>query len=294
MKKHITIPILTCLSILAYAETAYAWGPVTHIGLGEFALGQLAALPAGIAAILNRHRIAYLFGNIAADIVFAKKLSRVKQFCHHWSTGFGLLESAANDRDKAFAYGYLAHLAADTVAHNKFVPYQILKSRSSINFGHLYWELRADALANPDLPSRLREVLAHNHDSHHRNLRSRIKGTFLPYNMNRALFHRLSKMGLSDNVHRTIGMWERHPRWILPQTVLKGYVGEASDRIISLLTQGSRSAITKEDPNGTSTLMQITVGKRNLRRLQRQGVRTHQHINETSATLLPAKNLEHP
>ena len=94
------------------ADQALAWGPATHIGLASTMWEYLSVLPAAVAAVLARHRIAYLYGSIAADIVFAKRLSRVKQFCHHWSTAFRMLDSAADGRAKAFAYGYLSHLAA--------------------------------------------------------------------------------------------------------------------------------------------------------------------------------------
>ncbi|MGB2985741.1 MAG: zinc dependent phospholipase C family protein, partial [Phycisphaerae bacterium] len=134
--------IVALVCLLGQANEAFAWGPATHMGLAASALEHLLLVPAAVAAVLARHRIAFFYGNIATDIVFAKRLSRVKQFCHHWSTGFRLLDTAEDDRAKAFAYGYLSHLAADTVAHGKYVPRQIVVSQCSVNFGHFYWELR--------------------------------------------------------------------------------------------------------------------------------------------------------
>ena len=43
-------------------------------------LGQLTFLPAAVAALLSRYRRDYLFGNLAADLVIAKRLSRIKLF----------------------------------------------------------------------------------------------------------------------------------------------------------------------------------------------------------------------
>jgi len=43
---------------------------------------------------------------------------------------------------RAFAFGYLAHLAADTVAHNYFVPRQLAVTSSTSSLGHSYWESR--------------------------------------------------------------------------------------------------------------------------------------------------------
>ena len=147
------VVILACL--LGQTKEALAWGPATHVGLAASILEHLELLPGAVAAVLARRKIAYFYGNIAADVVFAKRWSRIKQFCHHWSTAFSLLDAARNDRAQAFAYGYLSHLAADTVAHGKYVPRQIAVSQWPVNFGHFYWELRGCApprhRANRDL-----------------------------------------------------------------------------------------------------------------------------------------------
>jgi hypothetical protein len=40
--------------------------------------------------------------------------------------------------------GYLSHLAADTIAHNWYVPRQLLLTSSTKGLGHSYWEARMD------------------------------------------------------------------------------------------------------------------------------------------------------
>ena len=87
--------------VLCAAPDAYAWCSTTHVELARTTLANLGLLPAAIAALLARHRIAYVYGSIAADLVFAKKLSRVRQFCHHWSTGFRLLDAAPDGSSRA-------------------------------------------------------------------------------------------------------------------------------------------------------------------------------------------------
>ena len=74
MLPHNLIAALTALvvyTILSPAE-AYAWGPATHIHLAHEMLGHLALLPATVAGILSRFAADFVFGNIAADVVFAK------------------------------------------------------------------------------------------------------------------------------------------------------------------------------------------------------------------------------
>jgi hypothetical protein len=51
---------------------------------------------------------------------------------------------ARTDFERAFILGYLGHLAADTIAHNHFVPYHLARYARTKGLGHLYWEMNAD------------------------------------------------------------------------------------------------------------------------------------------------------
>lgn len=281
---------LAVLALLLVAEPAVAWGPATHIGLAESILDRLTLLPPAVAAILGRHRLAYLYGSIAADIVFAKRLSRIKQFCHHWSTAFRLLGSTRDDRDRSFAYGYLSHLAADTVAHGKFVPRQILLNGGRINFGHIYWELRADEAVPQAMWARLRDLLDENHDQHHCALARHMTETLLVYPLNRMLFDRINTVSARRSFRRTIDFWSRHSRWYLSPKLLEGYQGECLDRIMSILTEGRGSALVREDPNGTSAFMQLRAHRRYLRRLRIRGLPVHGRRREAAMALAPDRS----
>jgi len=273
--------------VLVCADHALAWGPATHIELAGTILDRIALLPAAIGAILARNGIAYFYGNIAADIVFAKRWSRVKQFCHHWSTAFQLLDTADNDRATAFAYGYLSHLAADTVAHGKFVPRQIVVSESSVNFGHFYWELRADVLQPESSWMLLEQIIAGDHTDHHAALERHITDTFLSYELNRLLFERMSALHVRQGLRRTMHVWSRFSRWDLSPELMAGYRNECLDRIQSVLTEGASSPLLREDPNGTSALMQLRVRRREVRRMKRVGIPVERRLLEAAVGLAP-------
>jgi hypothetical protein len=51
---------------------------------------------------------------------------------------------ATTPAEEAFCLGYLSHLAADTIAHNHFVPYHLARYARTRGLGHLYWEMMAD------------------------------------------------------------------------------------------------------------------------------------------------------
>jgi len=131
--------ILLVVAFLLVPASAFAWGPLTHIYLGNelFSLGAL--LPAGILEIIRRYRKDFLYGNIMADIILGKKYLPDEKSSHSWEVGFDLLNAARTAQQKAFVYGYLCHLAADTVAHNSYTV-------DKKNIGHTILEMKADSI----------------------------------------------------------------------------------------------------------------------------------------------------
>src|SRR6476620_10374622 len=111
---------------LLIPPAAHAWTPGTHIYLGESVLGNLGQLPAAMADLLRAYPFDFLYGNIAADSSIAKHYAPLGRHCHYWHVGQEIHDLAATDGLRAFGLGYLCHLAADTVAHNYFVPRQLL------------------------------------------------------------------------------------------------------------------------------------------------------------------------
>ena len=80
--------------ILLSPEALWAWGPGTHIALGEGVLASLYLLPPAVRTILESHPLHFLYGSIAADISFAKKYVPEGRHCHHWHMGEEILSTA--------------------------------------------------------------------------------------------------------------------------------------------------------------------------------------------------------
>jgi len=158
--------ILACLFVALLPDQALAWGPGVHLALGNTVLSNLGCLPPLLATIISRHREAFLYGSLSADI-FIGKGTRIKPgHSHNWVTGFKLLKSAGNTRVAAYAYGYLTHLTADVVAHNYFVPNALASMKSGSKLSHVYVEAQADrrfrneqetALALLRMPNRVQD-----------------------------------------------------------------------------------------------------------------------------------------
>ncbi len=57
--------------------------------------------------------------------------------CHYWHVGQEIHDRRDSDALRAFGLGYLCHLSADTVAHNFYVPRQLLLTSSTAGDGPL-------------------------------------------------------------------------------------------------------------------------------------------------------------
>jgi len=114
--------VLAGVALVLLPSAAYAWTPGTHVFLGEAVMRSLDLLPSAIAELLRAYPYDFLYGSIAADTSIAKKYAPVGRHCHSWTVGLEIYDGAEDDPLRAFALGYLAHLAADAVAHNYFVP----------------------------------------------------------------------------------------------------------------------------------------------------------------------------
>jgi hypothetical protein len=274
--------------LLIPAVEALAWGPATHVKLASDLLGQLHLLPAALAGILARNARDYLFGNLAADMVVAKKLSRVKQFCHHWNTGFAILKDARTDGSRAFALGYLSHLAADTVAHGKFLPRQMTLTRSTVSFGHLYWELRADATIGPFYWERLREVLKQAFEDHQASLSIRLTDTFLPFSVNWRLFYRMNRFVSRRLLRQTMDRWYSLSRWQLSDQLMREYRAECLERMLDVVIHQRDSLVLNEDPNGNAALAYTRHQRRQLRQVSRSGLVMPHILYEAAASHAPS------
>src|SRR5512145_3368295 len=131
--------VLYLLGLLLIPSFTFAWGPLTHMYLGNEILSLSPLLPAGICGLIRKYRQDFLYGNLMADSIIGKKYLPDDKCSHSWDVGLRLLNHAETDPEKAFAYGYMSHLAADTVAHE-------ILTEDMKNMEHTWAELKADSM----------------------------------------------------------------------------------------------------------------------------------------------------
>jgi len=234
--------------------SALAWTPGTHIFLGEAVLRSLSALPSGIAELLRAFPIEFLYGSIAADTSIAKKYAPVGRHCHSWTVGFEILEKAADERIQSFAYGYLAHLAADAVAHNYFVPrYLIIASRTS-GLGHSYWESRFEMHLGTAYSHRARDVLVRDHASEDEHLDRILSPTIFSTQTNRRIFRGMVYVTDTESWQRIFQIAAVNSRWDLHGNEVGRYMERSYDFIMDFLSRIDHSEPHSLDPSGEEAL----------------------------------------
>jgi hypothetical protein len=248
--------IAVALALLALLpEHAFAFGPATHVFLGRTLLDMLHVLPVPLAELLRSHPQSFLYGTMAADISFAKKYVPAGRHCHFWHVGEEILTEAKNDRLRAVAYGYLTHLAADTIAHNYFVPRQLLLTSSSKAVGHGYWEHRLDAQLGEPFGSLARQVvLDYDHSEADHLFDSVLSGTIFSFETNRRIFRGMIRMQDNDRWKAVFDRVLQNSRWDLPSPTIESYTSRAFDFVVDYLLRRRESLPAQLDPTGEFNL----------------------------------------
>ena len=279
---------LVAAIVLGWPNDALAWGPVTHLVHGSQVLDSLSILGPALQEILREHRFSYLYGCVAADIVQGKKYTRsLYTHCHCWPVGWQIAEAARGEREQAFAYGYLSHLAGDVYSHNHFVPVQLVVSYQARALRHVYWEARFDAAQARDRSRLLRAVFEHRYPDCDRLVERVVERTLFSFKTNKRIF---SSVMAVQRLEQWQGMMRRlseRSRYPLPGSEVDRFNELCVGAIQDLLARGHRSSCQHADPTGREALTRAATLRRKLRALKRRGQMTEAIVAELRA-LAPA------
>lgn len=247
---------LAALVLVAFLpEPAWAWGPATHIYLGATLLEHLTLLPEGVRALIAAYPNHFLYGSLAADISLAKKYVPEGRHCHHWHIGEEIYARARTEPLRAVGLGYLAHLAADTIAHNYFVPRQLLLTSSTKGLGHSYWEARMDTQMGEPWSRRARHVVMHHdHSAADAHLDEVLSATLFSFRVNRRIFRGMIRVQDNDRWHSVFGTIVSNSRWELTPVTTRAYVERSFDYVVDYLCRRERSIPAGLDPIGDRNL----------------------------------------
>jgi hypothetical protein len=257
---------------LALPSEALAWGPITHLVHGWQIAENISILPSALQELLHVHRLAYLYGCVGADITQARKYARnLYSHCHHWSVGFKVLSAARTDEERAFALGYLSHLAADVYSHNHYVPVQLIASFPARTLGHVYWEVRFDTLQDHRMRKLPQRVLARTYPDCDALVEREVERTLFSFRTNKRIFDSVMALHQYDRWHRMMGRVSARSRYALPKSVVTEYNDRCVAAITDVLIRGEGAACTALDPTGHDALTRATRVRRQLRALSYKG-----------------------
>ncbi len=220
----------------------------------------------------------------------AKKYAPVGRHCHSWHVGFEIYDGAADGPLRAFGLGYLAHLAADVVAHNYFVPRQLALTSTTTGFGHSYWESRFEAHLGERPGHRAVELLLLDHSRSDEHLDRILSPTIFSTQTNRRIFRGMVYASDTESWQRIMQLVSENSRWDLAEHDVAAYVARSYDFVMDLLQRLDHSEPYALDPAGHEPLQQA---KRVRRAALRKGSDLHLIEDAERQFGLPASPLKY-
>lgn len=234
--------VLFFLGVMFIPSSVFAWGPLSHIYFGSEIMAFSPLIPAGIYSIIRKYKQDFLYGNLMADIIIGKKYMPRERNSHSWKVGLSLLESSSSKQQKAFSYGYLSHLAADTVAHR-------ILTQHKRNIGHTFYEMKADSIVDK---SYWFQALAIDKRVQRRNdvfLEQSLDRFLFSFKTNKRIFKGVFILSLfnngkmSDFIDNNI-----YTRNVPDRRQIETLHEKSIDRILDVLNKGEKSKVLKESP----------------------------------------------
>ncbi|MGH7475881.1 MAG: zinc dependent phospholipase C family protein [Longimicrobiales bacterium] len=247
--------IAAALALFLLPDAAAGFGPATHIFLGERLLSALHLLPPLIADLIRAHPQSFLYGSVAADISLGKKYVPAGRHSHFWHVGEEIYSEADGGALRAAGLGYLSHLAADTIAHNYFVPRQLLLTSSTKALGHSYWEHRLDAHLGEQYSAAAREVVIdYDHGAADALFDRVLSATIFSFQTNRRIFRGMIRAQDNERWQTVFEQLLQKSRWDLADDDVEGYVSRAFDSVVDYLNRRRDSIPASRDPTGEFNL----------------------------------------
>ncbi len=243
--------------VLLLPGNAFAWGPSAHLQYGLQVFENLSLLPNELQVLFGYFKQQYLYGCISADIIVGKKFTAYRHHCHNWRVGMQLLKACKSEACRAFMLGYLSHLAADTVAHNLFVPLKVVEAYESPAKGHLYWELLFDnQLTDQRILDMFYSLAQNPFDAEDRFLQESLRPTLFSFQTNKRIFNGLLILQRLKQWQQLMENASGRNVKDLQQAEIDAYNQQSLNAILSFLIDRDQSRFLRIDPTGSEALQQ--------------------------------------
>jgi hypothetical protein len=256
--------LLAIILLLLLPGDALAWGVGVHLQIGSQMLSILPKLPPLLQGLLGSYPYDFLYGCIAADITIGKKFTHYLKHCHSWRMARQILEAATTDSQKACAYGYLNHLAADTVAHSYLVPFKMVRTFNTVLLQHAYWEMRFETAVGPDIWAMARTIARMDFSANDALLTDVLSRTLFSFSTNKRLFNSILLLSRLQRWQKMLHSVNEHSKWTLEEEEQEEYLNLAREASESILCHMEQSPYWKADPAGERALHAAKIIRKNL------------------------------
>lgn len=289
------VAISTSLAVLFFPSEAWAWGLATHVEVGRVLLSDYRDVLQAFASCILNYPQAFLYGSISPDHFLMKNLKSYRDHSHNWDRAFAMLKRAQSQEQESFALGYLAHLAADTVAHNVFVPNQIATSSGVAARAHTLWELRFDTYQPPEAAAIVRDL---ERMPEMRELDRYLAGFHSP-----SVFDLPTNLQFTSGAHRVlhsavtrtwVEKWERRSVSPVAGEDVLFYNRLSMLYVLDVIRHGRNSIVVSQDPRGGEQIATAkVVGKRAARGVPNSQVEGVRFVGHGPRPAIPSRKSLH-
>ncbi len=235
------LPILIAFAVfILFPLNSFAWGPGVHIGVS---LSLVDQLPGYLKILIMGNINEYLYGSLAPDFIIGKTLSEFSGHSHNWDVGFKILEMADSDNKKAFAYGYLAHLSQDAVAHGILANGMDGKFK---NAKHMILELVADNMYSSTFKYLAAQTLKKYNKELDNDYKELVESVLFSFGVSKLIFKGMVRVSLGRKIIKKAVYNDRLLEFIhLSFREIESYIKLSKQFSLDVLLKGMKSPVVK-------------------------------------------------
>jgi len=259
------VVLLILAILLFFPDNGFCFGPAFHLKIGYELINYLTLFSPLTQQLLQNYPLDFLYGNISPDIVIGKRFMPYHRHCHNWEIAKSLIEESKTEKERAFAYGYLAHLSSDVVAHNFFIPYQIISTFKTRTLTHLYWETRIDNKIDREIWYLAEKFKTYNFSDAEQMLERVLIYNLFPFKISKRIYKSYISFSSLEKWHQALNIVKNFSKYKIEPQLVDEVLTLSKELSLAAITRQNDDFLYKSDPMGRKALAMAQTIKKNLR-----------------------------